>query len=156
MVATPVHAATEQWSMREARRAFERAPVARFDDLVGRWDGEMAGRASLRRLTLAMNALTPLRGWCGKEFEGSGMVRNLVRRDGGVQQSVSAAAGDGVSLVDGRPAVVVDYSGARPPVRWVRGELRWLTPGSEVLGVLLFPVSGRFVGPLPFTMVRCR
>ena len=70
-------------------------------------------------------------------------------------ESVAAVAGRGLSLLDGRPAVIVDYSRtARPPVSWVRGELRWLTPGREILGLLIFPLGKHRIGPFPFSLTR--
>jgi hypothetical protein len=85
----------------------------------------------------------------------SGEVRNLVRRGGAIEKSVGAVAAHGLSLLDGRPAVIVDYSRtAKPPVSWVRGELRWLKPGHEILGVLIFPLGKRRIGPFPFLMTR--
>lgn len=143
------------WSMRDVRRVFAQLPAPEVAELAGRWEGAFAGRPGLRRLTAAIAAASPLRGWCGKEIDQSGEVRNLVRRGGAVKESVAAVARCGPSLLDGRPAVIVDYSmTARPPVSWVRGELRWLEPGREILGVLIFPVSKHRIGPFPFRMAR--
>jgi hypothetical protein len=98
---------------------------------------------------------TPLRRWYGKEIQRSGAVRNLVHRRAGIKESAAAIAAPGVSILDGRPAVVVDYKRtAKPPVSWARGELRWWSPGSEVLGVLLFPIGAHVIGPFPFRMTR--
>ena len=50
---------------------------------------------------------------------------------------------------------VADYSRtARPPVKWLRGEMRWMVPGGQVLGMLLVPVGRRVIGPFPFQMTR--
>jgi len=110
---------------------------------------------ALRRLTAVIAATSPLRGWSGKRIGPSGEVCNLVRRRGAIEESVAAVAGRGLSLLDGRPAVIVDYSRtARPPVSWVRGELRWLTPGREILGLLIFPLGKYRIGPFPFSLTR--
>ena len=143
------------WSMRDVRRVFAQLSAPEVPELAGRRDGAFAGRPGLRRLTAAIATASPLRGWCGKEIDRSGDVRNLVRRGGAIEKSVAAVAGRGVSLLDGRPAVIVDYSRtAKPPVSWVRGELRWLEPGHEILGVLIFPLGKRWIGPFPFRMAR--
>lgn len=64
-------------------------------------------------------------------------------------------AGRGLSLLDGQPAVIVDYSRtAKPPVSWLRGELRWLEPGHEILGLLIFRLGKRHIGPFPFHLTR--
>jgi hypothetical protein len=124
-----------------------------LEDLVGQWDGEFIGRPALRRLTVALTAPTRMRGWCGKLIDDSGNVHNLVRRGRRVVRAVDATASSGTSLLDGKPAIVVDYSKtSRPPGCWVRGELRWLVEGSDVLGVLLVPVRGHLLGPLPFRL----
>lgn len=84
-------------------------------------------------------------------------MHNLVRRGSGSVESVGATAGRGVSMLDGQLAVIVDYSRtAKPPVNWVRGELRWLEPGQEVLGLLIFPLGQRRIGLFPFRMTRSR
>ena len=143
------------WSMRDVRRAFARLTAPEVPELTGRWEGVFVGHRGLRRLTAAIAAMSPLRGWCGKEIGESGEVRNLVRRGGAIEKSVAAVAGRGDSLLDGRPAVIVDYSRtAKPPLSWVRGELRWLEPGHEILGVLIFPLGKRRIGPFPFRMTR--
>lgn len=143
------------WSMRDARRAFAQLPAPDPEDLAGQWDGAFVGRPALRWLTAAIAAASPLRGWCGKEIGRSGEVRNLVRRGTAVERSAGARAARGLSLLDGEPAVIVDYSKtAKPPVSWLRGELRWARPGQEILGVLIFPLGKRHLGPFPFRLTR--
>jgi hypothetical protein len=106
-------------------------------------------------MSTAIAAPTPLRGWCGKEIQENGAVRNLVRRRGVIRGSVRAVATDGESVLDGRRAVIVDYSKtARRPVSLLRGELRWLTPNVEALGMLIGRIAGRTVGPFPFILRR--
>ncbi len=152
---TAVFPPSTSWSMRDTRRVFAQLSAPDLHELAGHWDGAYIGRRSLRWLTAAISATGPLRGWCGKEIGQSGDVSNLVRRGGAVEKSVSATAARGSSLLDGRPAVIVDYSKtAKPPVSWVRGELRWLRPGQEILGLLIFPVGKRRIGPLPFRLTR--
>ena len=61
----------------------------------------------------------------------------------------------GGSLLDGRAALVADYSRtAAPPVKWLGGEMRWLVPGEQVLGMLVFPIGRRLLGPFPFQLTR--
>jgi hypothetical protein len=143
------------WSMRDARGVFAQLSAPEVAELAGRWDGVFVGRPRLRRLTAAIASTSPLRGWCGKEIGPSGQVRNLVRRGGAIERSVGATAARGLSLLNGGPAVIVDYSGtAKPPVSWLRGELRWLRPGQEMLGLLIFPLGKRRIGPFPFHLTR--
>lgn len=152
---TTVSPPSTNWSMHDARLAFAQLSAPDPQELAGRWDGEFVGRPSLRRLTAAIAATGPLRGWCGKEIGQAGHVHNLVRRKGAIEKSVGATAARGSSLLDGRPAIIVDYSTtAKPPVSWVRGELRWLRPGQEILGLLIFPLGRHHIGPLPFRLTR--
>ena len=152
---TTVLPPSTNWSMRDARRAFAQLSAPDLQELAGRWDGTFIGRPGLRRLTAAIAATGPLRGWCGKEISKSGDMHNLVRRGGATKKSVAATATRAPSLLDGQPAVIVDYSKtAKPPVSWVRGELRWLRPGQEILGLLIFPVGKRHIGPFPFRLTR--
>ncbi len=152
---TTVSPPSTNWSMRDARVAFAHLSAPDPQELAGRWDGAFVGRPGLRRLTAAIAATSPLRGWCGKEINQAGDVHNLVRRGGATEKSVGAIAARGSSLLDGRPAVIVDYSRtAKPPVSWVRGELRWLTPGQEIIGLLIFPLGRHHIGPFPFRLTR--
>jgi len=48
----------------------------------------------------------------------------------------------------------VSYADAPPPVRWSRGELRWLSPGEEILGLLTIGVGHLYLGPFPFRLTR--
>lgn len=143
------------WSRRDARQAFSGLPVPEPGDLVGRWDGTMVGSPGLRLLNRATAVFTPLRGWCGKQVEATGLVHNLVRRSGITRLATDCWVSSGESLLDGRPALVADYSRtARPPVKWLRGEMRWLIPGEQILGVLIFPIGRRVIGPFPFEMTH--
>ena len=116
---TTVLPPSTSWSMRDVRRVFMQLSAPDLQELAGHWDGAFIGRPRLRRLTTAIVAVTPLRGWCGKKIGQSGDVHNLVRRGRGVVESVGATAGRGVSLLDGQPAMIVDYSRtAKPPGSW--------------------------------------
>ncbi len=142
-------------SMREARRAFAGLDAPQPGDLVGRWDGTMVGNARLRLLNRMVGGLTPMRGWCGKQVEAGGLTHNLVCRGATTMPATDCWSSSGESLLDGRAALVADYSRtARPPVRWIRGEMRWLVPGNQVLGVLVLPMGRWVIGPFPFQMTR--
>jgi hypothetical protein len=71
---------------------FAQLPAPRVPELARRWDGVFASRPRLRRLTAAIAAVSPLRGWCGREIGPSGQVRNRVRR-GGVGEPAGRSAG---------------------------------------------------------------
>jgi hypothetical protein len=155
MTTTPVQEQLSALTMRGARRAFSGLPAPLPADLVGRWDGAMVGRPGLQRLSRAVAALGPLRGWCGKHVEDTGLVHNLVRRGGNITPATDCWVSSGGSLLDGRAALVADYSRtAAPPVKWLRGEMRWLVPGEQILGMLVLPVGRRLIGPFPFQMTR--
>lgn len=150
MTTTPVQEPLSDLTMRGARRAFSGLLAPLPADLVGRWDGTMVGSRGLRRLSRAIAAFTPLRGWCGKHVEDAGLVHNLVRRGHSTQRATDCWVSSGGSLLDGRAALVVDYSRtAAPPLKWVRGEMRWLVPGEQILGMLVLPVGRRLIGPSP-------
>ena len=102
-MATTVSPLSSSWSMRDARRVYARLPAPEVSELAGRWDGVFVGRPRLRRMTAALAAVSPLRGWCGKEIGQSGGVRNLVRRGGATEKSVGARAVCDFSLFDAGP-----------------------------------------------------
>ena len=155
MTTAPVQEQLSTLTMRGARHAFSGLPSPLPGDLVGRWDGTMVGSPGLRRLNRVIAAVTPLRGWCGKQVEASGLVHNLVRRGDTTKPATDCWVSSGGSLLDGRAALVADYSRtAAPPVKWLRGEMRWLIPGEQVLGMLVFPIGRRVIGPFPFQMTR--
>jgi hypothetical protein len=155
MTTTQVHEQLGTLTMRGARRAFSGLPAPLPADLVGRWDGTMVGSPGLRRLSRAVAAFSPLRGWCGKQVEDTGLVHNLVRRGNATRPATDCWVSSGGSLLDGRAALVADYSRtAAPPLKWLRGEMRWLAPGEQILGMLVLPVGRRLIGPFPFQMTR--
>ncbi|MCD9154787.1 hypothetical protein [Aeromicrobium duanguangcaii] len=100
--------------------------------------------------------LIGLRHWYGKRFvhagDGASGV-NLVRRGGGLVETLPMRLSQGISLADGRPALVVEYAADAPrPWRWVRDELR-ATPDGTVVGMTFveLPVL-RAVGGTPFLL----
>jgi hypothetical protein len=142
---------------RSARELFSTLQAPDVRDLSGRWDGHMVGRRWLRSLSTALALPTPLRGWCGKEITPSGHVTNRVRRRRETRPSVACTASLGMSVVDGCPVVVADYSkSGPPPVAWLRGEIRTLVPHEEVLGLLMLRLGHRVLVTMPFHMVRSK
>ena len=140
---------------RTARDVFARLVSPDLEEMSGRWDGRMVGRWWLRWLQRATSLPTPLRGWCGKEIEPSGQVRNLVRRRGAIRPSVACAAAPGSSVVDGRRALIVDYAASGSPlVASLHGEIRWLDQGERVLGLVMVRPGGRTLATFPFEMTR--
>ncbi len=153
-MAIPALRPSGSWSRREVRRVFGQLSAPDPRELVGRWDAELVGRPALRRLAAAIFALSPMRGWCGKRMAESGDVRNLLRRGSTLRELPGATVARGPSMLDGRPAVVVEYSQmAHPLLRRAHGELRWLRPDVELLGVL-YPFGSRLIGPFPYVMTR--
>ena len=145
-----------RWSRTDARRQFTGLALPSEAAVGGQWAGAMVGRPKLVRTAQAMALVTPLRGWCGKRFPGDGTVVNRVLRRGLTVDAVVGAVGTGESALDGNPALIVTYRGtAAPPVRWLRGEVRWFEPGQSLLGMLFLPIRGRLVmGPFPFLLTR--
>ncbi len=151
---TPATRPSASWSRRDMRQAFGQLSAPDPRELAGRWDAELVGRPALRRLAAAVFALSPMRGWCGKGIAESGDVRNLVRRGSTLTEIAGATVARGPSMLDGRPAAVVEYSQmASPLLRRAHGELRWLRPDVELLGVL-YPFGSRLIGPFPYVMTR--
>ena len=136
--------------MCDAIRFFSELAVPAPAELVGRWDGKFIGRPGLVRMAQAMTV--PTYGWCGKEVTDSENLRNLVRRHGAVKASVAAKMSAGLSRFDGRPVVTVNYAETAPfPVTRGRGEMRWLSPDTEILGLLIILTVGQhYIGPYPY------
>lgn len=116
----------------------------------------MVGGSALVGLAKAVSLLTPFRGWCGKEFRSDGRVANLALRRGQVVPVQDGIASSGPSRLDGRPAAIVDYRHtAAVPTRWMRGEVRWVDPGSVAMGMLFLPIRSRIaLGPFPYLLTR--
>lgn len=131
---------------------------AQPEDLLGRWDGRMLGGPVLTSLARAVALLTPFRAWCGKDFKSDGRVANLAMRHGLVTPVQDGITSSGTSTLDGRVAAIVEYrQTASLPTRWMRGEVRWVDPGSVALGMLFLPIRSHVVlGPFPYLLTRHR
>lgn len=147
---------TERAARRAAREMFGGLAAAQPEDLLGRWDGRMLGGPALVGLAKAVALLTPFRAWCGKDFEAGGRVANLAMRHGRVTPVQDGITSSGTSRLDGLPAAIVDYrETAALPTRWMRGELRWVDPGSVAFGMLFLPVGSHIaLGPFPYLLTR--
>lgn len=145
-------------SRRDARAAFRGLGAAAPDELLGRWDGRLLGGATLVAVARTVALVTPFRAWCGKEYRTGGRVANLAVRHGRVAPVQDGLTWSGLSLLDGRPAAIMDYrETAAPPTRWMRGEVRWVEPGAVALGMLFLPVGAHIaLGPFPYLLTRHR
>jgi hypothetical protein len=116
----------------------------------------MLGGPALVGLAKVVSLLTPFRDWCGKEFKSDGRVANLALRHGQVIPVQDGITSSGTSRLDGRPAAIVDYRRtAAAPTRWLRGEVRWVDPGSVAMGMLFLPIRSRIaLGPFPYLLTR--
>jgi hypothetical protein len=143
-------------SRREARKLFAGLPAAKPEDMRGRWDGRMLGGPALIGLAKTVALLTPFRAWCGKDFHGGGRVTNLAMRHGRVTPVQDGITSFGRSRLDGQPAAIVGYrETAALPTRWMRGEMRWVDPGSVALGMLFMPFGSHIaLGPFPYLLTR--
>lgn len=125
---TPVHPHS---SLSALTAAFSRARDPELSDLVGTHDGVFAGPWWLRYPAPHVIRLIGMPGWCGKTFRHSDVStlltgENLVRgADGQTQPSVPITARIGLSRLDRRPAIIIDYPrSASWPMRNITDELR--------------------------------
>lgn len=138
----------------QLKAEFAALPEPDTGSLVGRWDGTLVGSPAVVRHSRRLGSLTPLRGWCGKQFVDPHHVVNLVRADGVVREGLSGDVVLGSSRLDGRPAAVVVYRHTAPgPWKGLRGELRVL-PGGDLLGMLLLQLGPVRLGPFPYRLHR--
>jgi hypothetical protein len=141
-------------SIPQARRQFLDAPSPSLPELTGRWSGDFVGSSAVRAMTRWWLDRTALRAWRGKEFVGD-RAYNLVSHGGLVQRSLEMRVSVDTSMTDGQPCVVLTYADHAPrPFRWMRDELRWLTPGSELLGLSMIMGAGRRLPPGLFLLKR--
>lgn len=96
--------------LRDWRALFARLPSPERETLPGRYRGEFVGPAWLRWGSPVLLALLGMRGWWGKELaEGGQRGLNLVWRRGGPRPAVPLVLREGVSKVDGRASLQVEY-----------------------------------------------
>lgn len=145
------------------RRAWSSLTPALATDLVGDHEAEFV--APLRRVAPFGLGLIGLPRWYGKRFalapDGSVTGVNLLRAVSRglelaeLQETMPMTVRDGVSKIDGRPAVIIDYApGTRAPWPWVRDELRLLDEGT-VVGMTVVDVRGlSWAGGTPFLLRR--
>lgn len=143
------------------RRSWIDLPPAALDTLVG--DQEASFVAPLKQIAPLGLGLIGLPRWYGKRFrarhDGALSGVNLLRAGRGasnaLQETMPMVVREGISLLDGRPAVVIEYApGTRRPWPWVRDELRQLPDGSLVgMTIVDLPVL-RLLGGTPFLLHR--
>lgn len=145
------------------RRAWSSLTPVLAVDLVGDHEAEFV--VPLRTVAPFSLGLIGLPGWYGKRFglESDGVVAgvNLLRPESGssavtqLRETMPMTVRDGVSKIDGRRAVIVDYApGTRAPWPWVRDELRSLDDGTLV-GMTVLDVRGlSWIGGMPFLLRR--
>jgi cholesterol oxidase len=125
-------------------------------------DLEASFVAPLTRVAPPGLGLVGLPRWYGKRFRrtaaGSVEGANLVRRDGGLGETLPMRLTEGMSLADGRPALVVTYAAEAPwPWRRVRDELRAAPDGAGVVGMTFVDAPGlRRLGGTPFLLTPTR
>jgi len=93
-----------------------------------------AGTAIMAPATLfarPLAALTCMLAWQGKEFAADGRsLRNVLSPIG--RRAVAAEVYVGRSRVDGQACIVLDYSETSRAAKWVRDEIREVSPGLYV------------------------
>ncbi len=113
-------------------------------------DGRTTGTALVLTGTLATRPLAWIArhgAWQGKDFTPeSHDLRNLLTPFG--VRAIRAVVRTDVSLLDGRPCTVLDYSSTSTVARWVRDEIREVAPGVH-LGMVFW--AGRRL-PLRFAL----
>lgn len=143
------------------RRAWSTLPSVPSASLAG--DHRASFVAPLKRVAPSGLGLIGLPRWYGKRFvldpssenvAGTNLLR-VKGTAGDLQETMPMTVRDGLSLIDGQPAVVIDYApGTRAPWPWVRDELRALPDGSLVgMTVVDLPVL-RWLGGTPFLLHR--
>lgn len=135
---------------------FARLNVPQIAGLQGRYSGQFTGPAWVRLLAKPVLSLGGLPGWWGKEFAGDGRGVNLRRRGTMIVASVPVQLDPRPSLIDGRIGLSLLYpAGARPPLRWVVDELRWLDEAqTTLLGMTMLARLGLQRLPVPFLLHR--
>ena len=127
-----------QRSLRSFKQLFASLAPPDLLSIQGVHQAEFVGPAWLRRSAGPLLALGGLQNWWGKEFDGSGGGKNIVRRRGSLERVLPMEIQERVSLVDARPGVALTYPpGSRFP--WPRfvDELRQLSEGRLLgLGVM--------------------
>lgn len=151
-------------SVRGLKRAWSSLDAPDPNDLRG--DHEAVFVRPLGRVAPVGLGLVGLPRWFGKRFtsgdpsaEAGAEARypsgtNLLRTaDGGLAEVMPMLVREGMSLLDGRPAVVIEYApGTRRPWPWVRDELRRLDDTTLVgMTVVDVPVF-RWMGGTPFLL----
>lgn len=145
-------------SVASLRRQWSHLPGPALAEVLHETVGDLAASfvAPLTRLAPRGLALLGLRRWHGKRFRraGAGVEgANLVRRDGRLVETLPMTLTDGVSLSDGRPALVISYAGNAPrPWRWVRDELRIAPDGRLVAMTYVDLPLLRSLGGTPFLL----
>lgn len=145
------------------RRTWSTLAPLKAADLVGDHEAEFV--APLRAVAPFGLGLIGLPRWYGKRFvtaaDGSTTGVNLLHGGGGgsgaasLQETMPMSVRDGVSRIDGRPAVIIDYApGTRAPWPWIRDELRSLEDGT-IVGMTIVDVRGlSWIGGTPFLLRR--
>jgi len=151
--------AVDLGSLGDLRAAFRAAPEPSLADVVGRFEAEFIGPGWMRASGPLLMRVGRMPHWYGKRFEAADATDeslvgvNLVRRDGGVIDSVPMTAAMAPSQMDGRPAVVVSYPGDAPfPWPRVTDELRPF--GEGVLLGMTFGIPLAPPGGSPFLLRR--
>jgi hypothetical protein len=137
-------------------RLFATLPVPQLAGLHGRYSGQFTGPAWVRLLAGPALWLGGLPGWWGKELRSDGTGVNLRRRGTEIATSVPVRLEARPSLIDGTAGITLLYpANARPPLRWVVDELRWLDEHeSTLLGMTMLARLGLHRLPVPFLLHR--
>jgi hypothetical protein len=145
----------ERSRLRDWRALFTRLPVPERETLPGRYRGELLGPAPVRLAGRALLAVLGMPGWWGKDFAaGAHGGVNLVRRGGVPRPAVPLVLREGLSAVDGKRGLQVEYPREagwqwRPLV----DELRWLDGRTLLLLTHLKPPLLRRL-TVPFLLHR--
>jgi hypothetical protein len=104
---------------------FASAPAGSIPVGIGRGQALFAaGTAATRPLVSFVHMIA----WRGKEFDGEGRtLRNLVTPF--AMRAIKADVYIDASRLDGRPCIVLDYSKTSRIARWIRDEIREISPG---------------------------
>jgi hypothetical protein len=113
-------------------------PNGDYNGLASIFPGTMLGRWSQWLFGLF---------WKGKVFDNGKLVNKILGR-----RMIDADVYIGISLLDGKDSIIIDYQKSFWPVRRIRDEIRQVSPGRYVGFAFLLSPFGAPRAPVVFTL----
>lgn len=125
-------------AIRNYRLVYEQLTPPSAESLLGTHRGMILGRKLHRFISRPSLFLTRLGGWWGKQFETTDQGINIVQRRGRWRTTLPMLLEERLSLLDGKPSLVIVYPPASPwPWPWLIDELRRVDDAT-CLGLTVF------------------